>query len=265
MAPEPFRVVIVDDEAPGRRLLRRLLADMPEFSPVAECSSGQEAIEVIGSLSPDLLLLDIHMPIADGFEVMRQVGINKMPYVIFVTAHDTYAVRAFEVNALDYLLKPVGRERFAAAMERARVALSRRSTPQRQRLRSLLKAWQSEPSMSVSDHSGALPGIQRLIVKDRQEIKSLPLKSIMWFEAADHYVTIHTSTGKYLIQESLSGLQDRLPSNFVRIHRRILVNTVFVAKVTQLRFGNFELVLQSGEKLRVSRTHREALRRFLNQ
>ncbi len=264
MAPKPFRVVIADDEAPGRRILQRLLADIPGFTSVAECASGQEAIEAIRSCSPDLLLLDIHMPAADGFEVVRQIGIDKMPYVIFVTAHDKYAVRAFEVNALDYLLKPVARERFSAAMERARVALSRHSIPQHQRLKTLLKTWQTEPEKSAADHLEAPREIQRLIVKDRQEIRSLPLKSIKWLEAADHYVTVHALNGKYLVHESLSGLQDRLPSNFVRIHRRMLVNCLFVAKVTQLRFGKFELSLQSGEKLRVSRSHREALRQFLN-
>ncbi|MBK7140447.1 MAG: response regulator transcription factor [bacterium] len=264
MAVRTLKVMVVDDEAPSRRVVRQFLQHEPQTTLVAECSNGLEAVEMIASSSPDVVLLDIQMPELDGFDVIRRVGVSQMPAVIFITAYDAYAVKAFEVHALDYLLKPFTRQRFSEAIARARNSGSKGATGQQPRLKSLLKQWQyGAGDAPKKDVEGSVDKRQRVLVHDRQQVRSISLKDIFWLEAADHYVIVHSTTGKHLIHESLGGMEATLPETFVRVHRGAMVNVAHIAEIKPSRFGTYTVTLHSGTRLRVSRTFRIALRHLL--
>jgi two-component system LytT family response regulator len=213
-----LRVLIVDDERLARDKLRAFLAGEPEVELVGEAASGDEAVERIRALAPDVLFLDVHMPGRSGFEVLAAVAAAPMA-VVFVTAHDGYAVRAFEVEARDYLLKPFDRARFRRALERARA--------------------QVRP-------------LARLMVREGERIRFLPVEEIDWIEAADNYVVVHVGAAEHLLRETLASLEARL-AGFARVHRRALVN---LAAVLELRAGT--VALRGGAAVPVGRSHREA-------
>jgi two-component system LytT family response regulator len=258
-----MRAVIADDEPLARRGIRQLLAPHRDVTVVAEARNGIETVRALRSLHPDLLFLDVQMPELDGFGVLREYGAERMPAVIFVTAYDDFAVRAFEANALDYLVKPVGEARFAQALERTRerrrsvdaVALS-------QRLSALL-------AMHERAHvvSGATAG--RLLVPTSSGELVLDTDEIDWIEADDYYAAIHARGRRHLIRESLASLEQRLDgSRFVRAHRSAIVN---IDRVRELRSANESagetvLVLRDGTRVPISRRRREqvaaALRRL---
>ena len=242
-----WRVVIVDDEPPARDTLRLLLASHSDFVLVAECAHGEEAIAAVRRGSPDVLFLDVQMPGLDGFDVLRTLGPLSAMALVFVTAYDRYALRAFEEHALDYLLKPFSDERFTAVLQRVRERLrEKRLADTGRRLAALLDS----PVTQV--------GPQQLIVRDGGRTLVIPYDEILWIEAEDYYVNVHARQRSTLARIPLKNLADGLDDRFVRIHRSAIVNVAFVREMEPLASGDQRLVLSDGTELRVSRTYRAA-------
>ncbi|MCB9090055.1 MAG: response regulator transcription factor [Calditrichae bacterium] len=245
------RVMIVDDEPWARALLRRLLSAEPDMEIVAEAGDGREALALLRKDPPDLLFLDIQMPEMNGFEVVAALPPEMLPRIIFVTAYDQYALQAFEVHALDYLLKPVRRERFAAALERAR--LERRNSdiaPLNANVQRLLESLQVPPRY-----------LKRLAIPRQERIFFLAVDEIDWIESAEKYLRLHSGGQTYLLRESLSNLEAALdPEKFLRIHRSRMVNLERIREIHPWFNGEFQVVLENGQALISGRTYRERLR-----
>jgi len=249
-----IRTIIVDDVELARERIRILLDD-PEVEIIAECASGREAIKAIGSLRPDLVFLDVQMPKVGGFEVVEAVGVEEMPAVIFVTAYDEYALRAFEAGAVDYLLKPFDEERLRKAVARARRVIERRvpAGEIEEKLRRLLKEVGAEPKY-----------LRRIPVKSARDTTFILTGSIDWISSAGHYLEIHVGRERYLIREQLYRLEMKLdPEQFARIHRSAIVNLDRVKSLHPLFNGDHILVLKDGQELNLSRTYHEKLLRLL--
>lgn len=246
--PVRTRVVIVDDEPLAREVLRELLAAHADIEIVAECANGFEAIKAVAELAPDLLLLDVQMPKLDGFDVLELVG-NRTP-AIFVTAYDQYAIRAFDVHAIDYLLKPFGAERLAEALARARERLGRVEEPDVGPLLSTVR-------------SGRAP-LERILVRDRADVHVIPAAKIDYIEAQDDYVAIKSGGRSHLKEQTLADLEAALdPDRFVRIHRRYLLNVARLAKISQAVSGSRVAILADGTELPISRAGYARLRERL--
>lgn len=247
MTVEGIRVLLVDDESPARRKIRRFLEREVDVEVVGESGDGPTAIAAIRELEPDLVFLDIQMPGADGFEVIEALGAAR-PHIIFVTAYHEHAVRAFEVAALDYLLKPFDEPRFRAALHRARERVRRREpgVPE-EALRRLLEIT-----------GGAGGG--RILVKRDDRSFFLRQEEIHWLEAADNYVKLHTARGDHLVRGTLGGMEERLdPSRFVRVSRSAIVNLDRVAELRPWSHGDRIVVLKDGTELTLSRRYRKRL------
>lgn len=255
--PEADRVevLVVDDEPLARELVREVLAPIPWLSVVGECADGVAAVREIGRLDPDLVLLDVQMPEVDGFEVIERVGPATMPEVVFVTAYEEYTLRAFEVHALDYVLKPIDPDRLREAVEHARRRLrGAREDILVERLAALLDA----ESGSGGDAAATRP--RALTVRKGDTVRFLDLDDVDWLEAARNYVRVHTEDESYLVRSTLEGLARRLgPERFVRIHRSAAVNLDRVEAVRPLSGGDHAVLLDTGEQLRASRTYADAL------
>ncbi|OJH37317.1 LytR/AlgR family response regulator transcription factor [Cystobacter ferrugineus] len=251
----PLRVVVADDEPLARERLRTLLAGEPGVALVAEAASGAEAVRAVLSTTPDVLLLDIEMPSGDGFEVLRALPPDQTPVVVFVTAWQRYAIQAFEARALDYLLKPYDRERFRAALLRARqhVRLVRRAEAPPQRMEEMLCALaQAE----------APP--RRLPVKVDGRIRFVDCAAITHVEAEANYVRVHAGGEQFVMRETLTHLEERLdPRRFLRIHRSVLVNLDHVRELEPLSQGEYLLSLSGGVALRTGRGHRARVEQAL--
>lgn len=249
-----IRTIIVDDVELARERIKILLDD-PEVEVVAECANGREAVKAIVGLRPDLVFLDVQMPKVGGFEVVEAVGVEEMPAVIFVTAYDEYALRAFEVNAVDYLLKPFDQERLNKAVARAKRAL-RRETPAgetEERLRRLLMEVRDEPKY-----------LKRIPVKSARDTTLILAESIDWVGAAGHYLELHVGGETHLIRERLSRFEGRLdPEQFVRIHRSVIVNLDRIKSLRPLFNGDHLIILKNGRELNLSRTYHDKLMRLL--
>jgi len=249
---QPIRALIVDDEPLIRRGLRDRLSAIDGIELVGECANGTEAIERILSDKFDLVLLDVKMPDIDGLEVIRQVGPERMPLVIFVTAYDEYAVRAFELNALDYLLKPFDEDRLRQSIARASEKLKEQD--QRaliERLQTLISSRAAQP--------------KRLTVKNDEAYEFVDIDSIDWVESANNYVQLHCGTKNYLMSETLNNLEKRLsPHGFLRVHRRHLVNARRVVAVHPMLGGTFVLQLRNGTRIGTGRQYKDTIRDLLN-
>jgi two-component system LytT family response regulator len=254
-----IRTVIVDDEPLARRGIRQLLAPHRDVTVVGEARSGEEAVRVLRACRPDLVFLDVQMPELDGFGVLRALGTAPAPAVVFVTAYDAFAVRAFDAHALDYLVKPVEEARFADALARARARLRTEAAVERARtLDALLAA-----------HERALAAaraVRRLVVPTAAGELVLDVDEIDWIEADDYYAAVHARGRRHLLRESLASLAERLAgARFVRAHRSALVN---VARVRELRgepSGETVLVLRDGTRVPVSRRRREEVVEMLRR
>lgn len=250
MSADCIRVVVADDEPLARRGVRQLLAPHREIIVVGESRNGPDTLRALRELSPDLLFLDIQMPEMDGFEVVRAYGPERIPPVIFVTAHDHFAVQAFEAHALDYLVKPLVTARFEAALRHFR---ERRELVKAAGMAEQLKALLAEKERyEVRER-------ERLIVPVPGGSVMLPVAEIDWIEADDYYARIHSGARKYLLREPLSSLESRLdPTRFVRIHRSVIVQ---MDRVRELKHtpGGLSVVLRDGRRIPVSRRRRSIL------
>ena len=253
-----LRVAIVDDEALARARIRRLLRREPDVRVAAECADGAAAVAAILEQAPDLVFLDVQMPELDGFGVLRALPADRLPEVVFVTAFDSYAVRAFEARARDYLLKPFTETRFHAAFERARAAIEGQSLGGRSTLVSLLeqvRATQQEIRLMVSP--GEARWTDRLLLKEDGRVRVIPSAEVDYLEAAKNNVKVHVGPATHLLRETLTSLEQRLdPARFGRIHRSTLVNLERVAEIQPWFSGDGMVMLRNGAKLRMSRSYR---------
>ena len=268
--PDALRVVIVDDEPPALAGLHAMLASHPDMEIVAEALGGNAAVAAIRDLRPDIAILDVQMPEIDGFAVleeMRRTG-TPLPFVIFVTAHDEFAVRAFDVHAIDYLLKPVSEERFARALARAREMIATRHNGELgQKLQALLdehskrQAPASIPGpRGARDQTTDSPFARRILVRVGQRDEIVSVSDIDWIRSDDYCSVLHIAGKQHIIRETLGALEKRLdPRVFARIHRSAIVNLSRVAALRRLRVGGVNVVLRDGTQLPVSRARRAAL------
>jgi two-component system LytT family response regulator len=251
-----IRTLLVDDEGIARRGLKRQLQRAPDFDIVGECADGIEAQKAISDLKPDLVFLDIRMPELSGIDLVRLLPKTAPPRIVFVTAYDEYAVRAFEVHALDYLLKPVADDRFTATLARIRQNLSEGPTAGYARgLAAVLAQLGHGPS-----HTQQQLGSDRIAVPNGDRMAILRVADVDWVEASGNYVTLHAREKTWLLRETIAAMEARLaPSGFVRIHRSSLVNVERVIELRSLDNGEFAVSLSVGAVLKLSRSYRDAL------
>jgi two-component system, LytTR family, response regulator len=257
-----MRAIIVDDEELARRGIRALLKRAGDVEIVSECCSGAEAIRAISASEPELVYLDIQMNGKTGFDVIAALPKGKCPHVIFVTAFDRFAVRAFEIHALDYLLKPVNEQRFAASLERARAAIAGARDGSMIR-----RFWEMATELRATSGQDSLPSMtDRIPVKAHGRVMIVNVAEIDWVEADGDYVSVHVGAKSWLLRETIAAAEARLAlSGFVRIHRSTLVNIYRVRELLPLSKGEFTVVLLDGTELKLSRNHRFALERLLGK
>jgi two-component system, LytTR family, response regulator len=251
-----IRAVIVDDEPLGRTLIREMLRGDPEIEVVGECSSGSEAIKSIGDLHPALVFLDVQMPEIDGFAVLAALDAARLPMIVFVTAYDQYAVRAFEVHAVDYLLKPFDRERFQRSLQRAKAQLRlERHSDVSERILALLEEQKAKTKY-----------LERVVIKANGRIFFLKTSEIDWIEAAGNYVSLHVKKESYLLRETIGGMESQLdPAKFPRIHRSQIVNLDRIRELRPWSHGEYHVILHDGTQLSLSRTYRDRLHELLGR
>jgi two-component system LytT family response regulator len=252
----PIRVLIVDDEVLARRRLREMLRGDHEVEIAGECATGPETIRAVGELKPDLVFLDVQIPGLDGMAVSSALGGEDGPLIIFVTAYDQYAVRAFEIRAVDYLLKPFDRERFAAALNRAKTMLrERRRTEVNEQILSLLEEMRDRPQY-----------LDRLVINTNDRVFVIRTEEIDWIEAEGNYVRIHFGKGSSLLRETLSHLASQLdPRKFPRIHRSQIVNIDRIQELQPWSHRDYRIILRNGTQLALSRTYRDQLYQLLGK
>lgn len=249
-------MLVVDDEPLGREMLTEMLHDDPQVTIVGEYCNGREAAEAIKSLSPDLVFLDVQMPEVGGFDVLDLLAPEQLPHVIFVTAYDQYAVRAFEVHALDYLLKPFDRERFHACWSRAKAQILReRTTAHQRRILDLLEELKAGKQY-----------LERLVIKAGGRIYFLRTDEIDWIEAQGNYVSVHSGKKSHLIRETISSLDAQLdPKEFVRIHRSSIVRIDRIQELQPWFHGEYRVILNTGTQLALSRNYRDNLQQAIGK
>ncbi|HEY0545030.1 MAG TPA: LytTR family DNA-binding domain-containing protein [Pyrinomonadaceae bacterium] len=251
-----LRAIVVDDEMLARQIIGEMLEHDDEVEIVAECVNGREAIEAIQTHQPDLLFLDIQMPEVAGFEVLEALKGERSPIVIFVTAYDQYAVRAFDYHALDYLLKPFDRERFEMAVSRAKTQLRReRNGELDKRIVALLEALKAEARY-----------VERLVIKNGGRVFFLEANEVNWIEAEGNYVRLHTDKKAHLLRETISSLEEQLdPKKFLRVHRSTIVRIDSIRELQPWFHGEYHIILHNGTKLTLSRNYREQLQGVLGK
>jgi two-component system LytT family response regulator len=253
---KPIRVLVVDDESLARRRMRALLAGVGDVTLLGECETGAQAVTVIRELEPDLVFLDVQMPELDGFDVIAAVGADKMPPVIFVTAFDDYAVNAFEVGAIDYLLKPVDQLRFSQTLERAKKRLATKNHP----------AMTAQLQALLDYVARGDAQTERIGVKVQGKIVFLDPDEIYWIQARDDIARIHLADVAYDVREPLTRLAARLPQSlFLRVHRSAIVNTSKVRAAEPFDQGDQLLILRNGKRITTGRSYRKAVKEFLRR
>jgi len=241
----PLRVMVVDDEAPARKKILRFLNSIADVEVVAEAANGAEAVTAIGEKKPDLLFLDVQMPGMDGFEVLREIGTGRRPRIVFVTAHDEYAIRAFDVHAIGYLLKPFDRARFMKVLEDARTHLDEAGDDVSSRLRQLIAEMERRKEKTP-----------RLPVQHNQRAFFLALEKIDWAESDRNYLKLHVGDQTYTIRGTVDSLEEKLDSSqFLRLNRSAIVRLDFIRELQSWFHGEYKVVLTSGETLMWTRRY----------
>ncbi len=254
-----MRVLIVDDEELARRGIRSRIERSRDVEVIGECGNGREAIEAIRRMTPDLVFLDVQMPGKTGFDVIEAIGCDVFPNVIFVTAHDQHAIRAFEVSALDYLLKPIDDERFDMALQRARASLAlRHDGDLGRRLASVL----GETPAGRNQKDGPIRS-SRIVVRSGGRVQFVKISDIDWIEAAGDYVTLHVGKKSLLLRETITAMEKKLDSAFARIHRSTIVNLDQIVEMRALDNGEYRVLLRDATELKLSRNYRQALERLI--
>ena len=255
-----WRVLVVDDEPPARMLLESRLAEEASMEVVGACGTVAEAVEMIASARPDLVFLDIRLSDGTGFDVVERVGAANMPAVVFVTAYDEHAVRAFEVNAADYLLKPVDAERFTQALARARARLERGGGEAERTARLLELIHAGQERLAAGVEQGARRPAEYLPVRTQTGVRIVRVETVRYLSADGHYVRVHTGTETLEVRATLQEYQDQLdPARFARIHRATIVNLDFVRELRPWFRGDYLVQLVDGTELKLSRHYRAAL------
>ena len=250
-----IRTLIVDDESLARERIREMLEGDPEIEIVGDCANGKEAIQAISKLKPDLIFLDVEMPGIDGFQVLQSLEAAEMPVVIFVTAYDQYAVRAFDTYALDYLLKPFDRERFERSVRRAKTQLLKISDSMNERILSALEQIKTRPVH-----------LERLVIKMNGHVFFIKVSEIDWLEAEGNYVRLHSGKESYLLRDTISALEAQLdPKQFLRVHRSAIVNIDRIQELQPWFHGEYRIILREGVQLTLSRSYREKLHELLGR
>jgi len=257
-----IRTLIVDDEPLARQRVRTLLEADPDIVVLGECSDGAQAVAESRRARPDLMFLDVQMPVLDGFGVLNALAGRELPVVIFVTAHDRYAVKAFDVHALDYLLKPFDKARFSAALDRAKTQVRQgNAAALEERLQKLLQTMAGDSAPSETGRR-----LERLMVKSGGRIFFVRIDDVAWIEAAGNYVRLHVGKDVHLLRETLTALEKKLdPARFVRIHRSTIVNLERVRELQPVFHGDYVVILHDGVELVVSRGFRDHLKDALAQ
>ncbi len=262
MSEAPVSALIVDDEPLARARLRKLIDDAPSIAVVGECRNGAEAVTAIREQSPDIVFLDIQMPEMDGFGVVEEIGVERMPVVVFVTAYDEHALRAFEAHALDYVLKPVSRERFQTAAARA-IARCRRASPEAQRP---IEESRSHLSGALEEWNARMWGDERLAVKVEGKLIFLRTRELDWIDATDNHVRIHVGGKVHTVRATLSSFEERLPqTHFLRIHRSTILNMDRIREMQPWFQGDYVFVLTDGTRLTSGRSYRQKVHRFIER
>ena len=254
---EKIRALIVDDELLARKFIRQMLKHEPDWELIGEASNGKEAVEMINAQEPDIVFLDVQMPEMDGFAVLEAVGLGQLPDIVFTTAYESYAIRAFELHALDYLLKPFDHQRFRDAMKHARERLhSRPEEDGRLQIGALLERINSKQAY-----------LDRLIIKADGRITFLNTREIDWIEADDKYVHLHTGKGARMVRQTLTAMEAQLdPAKFVRVHRSAMVNLDRIKELQPLFNGEYSLLLSDDKtKLTLSRKYKDNLFKLLGK
>jgi two-component system LytT family response regulator len=251
-----IRALIVDDELLARKFIRRMLKHDPEFEIAGESSNGKEAVQMIRAQQPDVVFLDVQMPEMDGFAVLEAVGLGELPDIVFTTAYESYAIRAFELHALDYLLKPFDQERFRDAIKYAKERLrSRHQEDGRSQIGALLERINSRHAY-----------LDRLIIRADGRITFLNTREIDWIEADDKYVHLHTGKGARMVRQTLTAMEAQLdPTKFVRIHRSAMVNIERIKELQPLFNGEYSLLLDDKTKLTLSRKYKDKVFKLLGK
>jgi two-component system LytT family response regulator len=253
-ATDKIRALIVDDEPIARRGIRTNLKTEPDVEIIGECSNGREAVAAIEKQKPDLIFLDVQMPLLDGFGVVETLGAENLPAVVFVTAFDEHAIRAFEINALDYLLKPVDPERFQKTLERARGQIKN----------SKARGFNEKISALLENLETAAPKssayLERIVIKDAGRITFVDADEIIWISSEGNYVKIHASGKSYLLRETMDAMERKLdPQKFLRLRRSTIVRIEKIKELYPLFNGEFQVILKDGTKLSSSRRYRQNL------
>jgi two-component system LytT family response regulator len=255
-----IRTVIADDEPLARKKLRLLLGSEPGVQVVAECQDGEQTIGAVRAHKPDLLLIDVRMPDVDGFEVLAKLRSDEMPVVVFTTAYDQFAVRAFEAHAMDYLLKPFERERLHQVIERARSELVKFHN--RDLTTRILDLLVNKPEPKVESKRTN----DRMVIRTGGKVVFLDLAEVDWIEAAANYVKLNVGRESYLLREGISRVSERLdPDRFVRIHRSVIVNVRKIKELQPCDSGEYIAVLRNGKELSCSRGYRAELQRLIGR
>lgn len=251
-----IKTLIVDDEPLARDRLQKLLDAEGDVTVLGQCTNGKEAVKAIREKAPDLVFLDVQMPELDGFGVLGELATEEVPVIIFVTAHDKFALKAFEVHAVDFLLKPFDRERFQTALKRAKQRISQRRPGELdQRLAALLAEIKPEPA-----------SLERMAVKTSGRVIFIKTSDIDWIEAADNYVNLHVGNEAHLHRETLTALAERLPARkFMRISRSTIVNVDRIKELQPLFHGEYAVILRNGTTLTLSRSYRDVLDQLIGK
>lgn len=263
----PIRVLIVDDEALGRLRIHDLLRGEYGVDVAGEAADGDAAVKAIRELKPDLVFLDVQMPKRNGLDVVKEIGPEKMPMTIFVTAFDRYALQAFDIAAIDYLVKPFDDERFEQAFRRARRTLALEGLDlARGQLLVMLRESETDPRQRSSKAAAAASAhyLERIAVEMHGQVRPIPVAQIDYISAAGPYAELHVGERRYVIREAMQTLEERLdPNRFMRVHRSVIVRLDLVEALHRGGGGDYELQMKGGVRLRVSRSRREALERWL--
>ncbi|MFT7559232.1 MAG: two-component system LytT family response regulator [Flavobacteriales bacterium] len=264
----PIRTIVVDDEALARRGLKIRLKEFPDVELIAECANGREALKSIESLQPDLVFLDIQMPGLDGFDVIKSMQSDDMPMVVFVTAFDQYAVEAFDVRAVDYILKPVEEDRLAQAIEKARANIASKSAlSDKQQLLSLIGDITGKTPSDLADafysekHRKGYP--DKLYIKDGSDVAIVDMHEIDWIDAAGDYMCVHVGEKIHIMRTTMKQLDEQLdPELFQRVHRSTIVNLSRVKQLCSHINGEYHIVLACGARLKMSRSYKKKISHF---